>query len=473
MTTSREQPSHTGLKGATITGDIQDQISFTDANKTIGGYIEDEQVTGIIHRGKTELPRFSSTVEIGKSGSTTESQILAKENKTDDDQDLEDYNIDDDDFFYGDYISTKNNAEAEATPVVMEKNDDVGQLSRLVENSGQEADVEYITSSSDEEHHTTKIDSRSKRRRRSDSSLEEISQAPRPARLLRGNSRGGSRAVQTESFPKHERDEDDKFFEELEREVGRTASTLKEGSPAVVQRVYNIKFISDLEGSAGRRINVKVKGKQSFDQILPIALKTIIKEYNVPDALQPAYETDKVTLYREGVKILNFMNCNSLQIPLEFNDEVCDVCLTIISKGQEQNFEALYEQNKRNSHDLIPSLTEPGTETPDFTVEEYEKELRSVDYNKNGNLQDQLRMEPADDTIRIALMSQNNKKITVTARPETTFAALAGYYQKLTSLPPQQHIELFFDNEKLDLNRKVSDADMEDDDIVEVVIKRV
>lgn len=470
---SEEQQTHTGLKGATVTGDIQDQISFTDANKTVGGYIEDEQATGTIHRGKAGLPRFSSTVEVTKTGSSTESQMSTKENKTDDDQDLEDFNIDDDDFFYGDYISSKNNAETEAAPIVMEKNDDIEQLSRSAERTEQVPDVEYITSSSDEERDTINTDSRSKRRRRSDASLEELAQAPRLAKSPRGHPRGSSRAVRTNSLPQHEKDEDDKFFEELEREASRTASTVKESSPAVAQRIYNIKFISDLEGSAGRRINVKVKGKQSFDQILPVALKTIIKEYKIPDALHPIYETDKVTLYRDGVKILNFMNCNSLQIPLEFKGEVSDVCLTIISKGQEQNFEALYEQSKHSNHELVPAFIEPGTETPDFTVEEYEKELRNVDFNKNTSVQNQPPPQSVDDNIRIALMSQDNKKIIVTARPETTFAALAEHYQKLTSLPPQQQVLLFFDNEELHLDSKVSDADVEDDDIVEVVIKRV
>ncbi|SCW02285.1 LAFE_0F03070g1_1 [Lachancea fermentati] len=475
---TEEQRPHTGLKGAKVTSDIQDQLSFTDANKTIGGYIDENSSVDNEAVKLDKLPRFSSTIQMDKhENHEATNKLLAvisspeKEIKT-----PVDFESDDDEFFYGDYISNTKTTVDETQIIIDSKTGMRGREAvEVTTNSIQELRHPLQTPKA---HDIIRDTSAGRKRRRSVDSLSG-STSSRESSLERSDTspehKKPSSIIQREERPiivEEDTDEDEEFFKELAREAKKSSNTTREQTPEAARRIFNVRFRSRLEGSVDKKINVKVKGKHTFTQILPAALKTMIKEYSVPKELQSMYAADNITLFRDGVKILNFMSCNSLQIPQSYENEVSEVHLTMVFKKDEHSYEQEYENTNYGGHEItILSGEASAEEVEELTIPEYEKDVSQAPGRITAsNVYDDEEENTENDVIRVALLGQDNKKVHVNVRGTTKFSKIAEHYKQTKGLSSASKLRLIFDNEPLDLDGNVMDADMEDEDIIEVVI---
>ncbi|CCD23593.1 Esc2p NDAI_0B05600 [Naumovozyma dairenensis CBS 421] len=354
------------------------------------------------------------------------------------------------------------------------------------------------------------LDDDNNKRARSPSRPNPYSNSPERRSLSSSRSRSRSSSLSsTRSFspirktPKlsstlqMEPDENDEFFKEIAKEAKKIPSLTKESTPdKLPKRIYNIRFISKLDGTMNKCVQVKVLGKFQFQKILPAALTGLIKAYSIPSVLQKYYSVDNVSLYWNHAKLLDFMTCNSLNIPQAFENEVTNVDIELISKDDEiENEKAITEKllkderevslkleaakkEKEIQEKLAKELAKEEKENEVF--EEFEHELENVSELKtNGydadastvNEANELALEEGNaDVMKIALVGQDNKKIHVNVRGTTPFSKVAEYYRIQKQLPQNAKIKLVFDHEELSLYETIEDQDMEDDDMIEVVI---
>lgn len=275
------------------------------------------------------------------------------------------------------------------------------------------------------------------------------------------------------------------------------------------KRIYKIRFISKLEGTVDKTVQVKVLGKFSFDKILPSALDGLVKAYKLPDVMKKLYKKEKVILYRNGSKLLNFMNCNSLNIPQSFPNEVVNVEIVILDKTERLQYENNVADNigqlDELSFDGISSNgAEPGnssylvedtgnnTEIKNSTLNnknnqiinsrnvqeeteaQYERELGSKESNvgTNENNNDNNKNTKEEPILRIGLLGEDNKKIFVKVRNSTPFSKLIDYYKIQKQLPQKVKIRLSFDHEDVSPDDCVADYDMDDDDVIDVIMAK-
>lgn len=286
-----------------------------------------------------------------------------------------------------------------------------------------------------------------------------------------------------------EPDENEEFFREIAKEARKTTSLTKESTPKQPQRVYNVRFLSKLDGTMNKVIQMKALGKYNFSSILPSVLSGFIKEYGIPTIMKKFYTTDNVTLYWNNAKLLNFMTCNSLKISQAFENEISDVEITVVSKEYEKRFEEdsrlkLLEEEQAAAKELLAIR---GSEIPpnkdektSRDIEQFEKELKvsKVNNRKISGLPENKAIEYIDleddddelDVIKLALVGQDNKKLYVNVRTSTTFSKLADYYKSHKQLPKKTKLRLIFDHDELDSKRTVGEEEMEAEDMIEVVI---
>ncbi|SCU93215.1 LAMI_0E13608g1_1 [Lachancea mirantina] len=462
-----DEQSHAQLKGAVITSNIEDQLSYSDANKTVGGYIEDEAPeAGEVGPEREKLPRFSSTIKVV---ARTDTQETLKDDKETSEAQLDDL----DDFFYGDYLLGGKSVSQEKG--VVEDSEiprlDVKQVRRFKrEDKPRESETGDVATNT-----------RTTRRRRvshasSSSQSSEISQLS-----SRSSSEERSAPLPLEKRPKviaaqvPDRTDTIIISDELQttqerparRSVDPSAGTRTPEAEGIA--AYPIKFVSQLEGSQGKAVEIKVQGGHSFSSILPTALSTLTEEYPIPPELQHIYAADRVTLfYGNGVKVLGFMKCSSFrQAENEENDNQ-DIEIYMVSTDKAREYERNYAVLRQQE---LESLSATPEVLVDFTKQR--GPLRIEESDVEGSDDSLQIIEPSEDearVLRIALMGQDNKKFYVNARERTTFAKLADYYRSANRIPSSKNLTLTFDSEKVDLNCSVDDLDLEDDDILEVVV---
>lgn len=285
-----------------------------------------------------------------------------------------------------------------------------------------------------------------------------------------------------------EPDENEEFFREIAKEARKIPSCAKESTPEQPRRIYNVRFLSKLDGTMNKAIQMKTLGKYDFSSILPSVLNGFVKEYGIPTIMKKTYNVDDVTLYWNNAKLLNFMTCNSLKISQAFENEISDVEITVVSKEYERKFEEdtrlkLLEEEQAAAKELLAireseiSLNKDDKTNRD--IEEFEKELKSSKENNrklSGFAQNKaieyIDLEDDDkiDTIKLALMGQDNKKLYVNVRTSTPFSKLADYYKSHKQLPKKTKLKLIFDHDELDSKRTVGEEEMEEEDMIEVVI---
>ncbi|CCF58538.1 hypothetical protein KAFR_0E03870 [Kazachstania africana CBS 2517] len=266
-------------------------------------------------------------------------------------------------------------------------------------------------------------------------------------------------------------DENDDFFKELATVAQKKSVTGTESAAKRPKRIYNIRFISKLDGSINKSVKVKVLGKFPFSKILPAALKGLIDAYKIPSIMSEIYDVENVGLYWNNAKLLNFMTCDSLSIPLAFENEISNVDILIVSKEFGEKLEkldqmkTLQEEAKLERQEEIKDVDEGD----DFVLKEFEAELRDV-APSNANLSLDTDGEDSEPLMKLALMGQDNKKIYVNVRSSTQISKLVEYYKKQKNLARNVKVKLLFDHDELDLNETVGDQDMEDEDMIDVVV---
>ncbi|CCE63274.1 hypothetical protein TPHA_0E01810 [Tetrapisispora phaffii CBS 4417] len=302
-------------------------------------------------------------------------------------------------------------------------------------------------------------------------------------------------------------DADDEFFKAI-REASKRPSTLSNsGTPEILNRKYNIMYISKLNGSEERRIQAKVLGTQTFAKVLPPILNTLLKVNKIPSKLRSLYKAENVTLYWNKSKLLNFMNCDSLKIPQTYQNEISELEIILISKEEEQKFEEQFKMQLLEDEQLSQKNIENFNDSNkpfdilNTSYNEYEKELEnwnSKDFNVTNDVLDvsndenssnnvkgndsmnlieisdnesSIKEHGTSNVIKISLMSNDNKKIFVNVRSSTKIQKLVDYFKKCKNLTSNQRIKVIFDHDVLSLDSMIGDNDIEDEDIVEMIIE--
>lgn len=271
-----------------------------------------------------------------------------------------------------------------------------------------------------------------------------------------------------------ETDENDEFFREIAKEAKRTPSGARETTPDQPRRIYNVRFISKLDGSIDKAVQLKVLGKYDFASVLPSVLNGFMKEYKIPIAMKKIYVAENVVLYWKTAKLLNFMTCNSLKIPQAFDDEISEIEITIVSKECEKAFEENMSSNFLEGELIVETGPEvSNSNNADSRVEEFEKELKGINELTPNDSVEYIDLDNQDDTglIKIALVGQDNKKLFVNVRRSTKLHKVSEYYRKKKLLQKEATLKLVFDHEELDVDGNIGDQDLEDGDMIEVVLK--
>lgn len=227
------------------------------------------------------------------------------------------------------------------------------------------------------------------------------------------------------------------------------------------KRIYKIRFLSKLEGTINKSVHVKVLGKYIFENILPPALMGLVKAYKVPKSLQRFYEPDNVVLYRnESMKLFRFMNCNSLNIPQSFENEISDVEIVLVSKDKETEYERMVNEKIFDDESILDDIHLDLDQNDMHSQSEQELER-----------EEQERKEKNEQLLKIALRGEDNKKVYVNVRNSTSFQKLVDYYRIQKQIPKNKKIILSFENDQLDLGKCIQDHEIEDEDVIDVIIK--
>lgn len=407
---------------------------------------------------------------------------------------LNSFSDDDDDFFMGnmdedDEFPPVEDVYVEAKPEDKEeKKFDMSSASEEEADSDSSGDISYSerkaaetnnaesnnnvivldSSDSDNDNEPSRRDRRTRNTRNSSKTTEAMpSRSPTPPKRTK-------RAKTTPSIAQNllEPDENDEFFKEIAREASNTSVGTREVTLEQPRRIYNVRFLSKLDGTIDKAVQIKVLGKYDFSNMLPSVLNGFITEYKIPAAIKKIYSAENVTLYWKTAKLLNFMTCNSLKIPQAFENEISDIDITVIPKHQEEKFESEINSKLLDDEQNAPDIGETGN--VDARVEEFENELRDVD-DSNANIEStevvDLEDEDTSELMKIALVGRDNRKLFVNVRNTTTLSKVAEYYRDKKQLPKNTDVKLIFDHEELRLNESIGDQDMEDEDMIEVVTK--
>lgn len=244
------------------------------------------------------------------------------------------------------------------------------------------------------------------------------------------------------------------------------AQSSKDNTP---QNIYKVQLLSRLDGSIGKVIEVKVLGQDEFTSILKSVLDGILKEGEVPEQLRKQYSVESVTLYWNNAKLLKFMTCDSLRVDKSSEEDVVDVEITMVNSEREQE----YEQQLRSrimrveSASLTHSDTITGAADDEFEVLEIDQADQTVEESNKAISETK---KNHSNTIKVALVGRDNKKLYVQVRSSTPFSKVAEYYKEQKLISKDVQIKLIFDHEELDLSDTIGEQDMEDEDMIEVLI---
>lgn len=263
-------------------------------------------------------------------------------------------------------------------------------------------------------------------------------------------------------------DENDLFFQNLAKRKLQSVTPEPDDGKDDDNRVYYVQFISRIDGTRGKSLQVKALGKHEFNKLATAALNGFMKTFHLPSVMKSLYTVEKTAIYWNKVKILGFMTCNSLKIPQKYENEVSYIEVKLIPRDQETQFirEEL-ESITTEGDEIETTTTQP--EKKNKTIEEFEKELREDAQDIQDIIEIQEEEEESQQQImKLALVGQDNKKIMVNVRQTTVFDKLIQYYRIQKQLPQRARITLVFDDEELNPQDTVASQDIEDEDMIEV-----
>ncbi|QLG72054.1 hypothetical protein HG535_0C04080 [Zygotorulaspora mrakii] len=287
-----------------------------------------------------------------------------------------------------------------------------------------------------------------------------------------------------------EPDENEEFFNEIAKETTARSFETRKINSEQLKRIYNIRFLSKLDGTINKTVQVKVLGKYELSSILPTVLERLVKKFEIPDVMRNIYAAENVSLYWNNAKLLKFMTCNSLGVAQTVKDEISNIDILMVPKEYESKFEEdiriqlLKEEaeaakealRRKNNHEISTSNFKDQL-TGD--IDEFERELKNSEDIKNSHLfsnQDieveciNLDSDDHDELIKVALVGDDNKKLYVNVRTSTYICKIVEYYKEHKDVPENAVIKLVFDHEELDQSQTVGQQDLEDEDMIEVVV---
>lgn len=275
---------------------------------------------------------------------------------------------------------------------------------------------------------------------------------------------------------KNAEDEEDQTLDFLSELVGKAEVFLKEHSPDnSPRRIYNINFISQIDGSRDRKVNVKVTGRKTFETILPIVMDTFVKTYRIKKSLQNFYIPADLTMFRNGVEVLPFSNCDSMRIPALKDLEQIQVEIIIVHKSMCNHYKEEYKKNRTSRLKSLevgrPDFDEEVLQvlSPTSRFDDFEKELEDAPKLAGSDADlvfDQ--NEKSRKCIKIMLVDKNNSRVPISVTPDTVFTAVIEKYREIKSIPYSFQIKLFFDHSQINPLSTVSDEDVEEGDMIEV-----
>lgn len=277
--------------------------------------------------------------------------------------------------------------------------------------------------------------------------------------------------------------EEDQTLNFLTEVVGKAQKFTKERSPELaVKRIYNISFVSKLDGSKDKRVNVKVTGRKTFETILPLTMQTFVSSYKVNKSLASLYKPSDLVMYRNGVEVLPFSTCDSLRIPETPDQDVTPVELIILHSSMAMQYRSEFKKIRDSrlqsleAESLISEHEASAVASDDMeeiNFNKFEKELEHAP-KLHTNLVDLV--EVLDDNeidlnpIKVVLVDKTNKKTTISVKNSTTFNQIINDYKEILNIVPEQKVVLILDNSELDPFATIESEDIEDNDILEVRI---
>lgn len=259
--------------------------------------------------------------------------------------------------------------------------------------------------------------------------------------------------VRTRSGMKRARtveDENDLFFQSIAK---RSQSLpVQDGSGAVRQdKVYYVQFISHVDGTKGKSVQVKALGSHPFSKLVAAALSGLMRAHRLPSVMRPLYQPESVVSYWNRAKVLGFMTCDTLRVPQRYGSDYLEIQLVPVKEEAQYLEQEVFEEPER-------------APTPEEDAEEeFERELRDAKEVRAPVVD----LE-SEEVLRVALQGQDNKKVYVNVKPTTTFARMIEYYRTQKQLPRSTQITLALDDEPLDPHATVKSQDIEDEDMLEV-----
>lgn len=270
-------------------------------------------------------------------------------------------------------------------------------------------------------------------------------------------------------------DETFDFLNEITKDAKRF-DALRKNDPRT-RRIYNINFVSTLEGTQNKRVNVKVTGNKSFESILPITIKSFIKSYKVPRSLQMFYKPADLVLFRAGIEVLPFSNCDSLQIPSNSIREEAEVDLIIVHASEAQNYKNEYKRIRDSRLHSFDDENESKDENPDSKNDDkfklFEKELENapkLEMSPDEVIEIAEMDSEEENIIRLVLIDKKNKRTSIPVHPSMTFSDIAEKYKQISKLSSDTVVKLTFENTDMEPSETVESQDLEEDDILEIKI---
>lgn len=293
------------------------------------------------------------------------------------------------------------------------------------------------------------------------------------------------KAVKTSSFLIEDLEEDcetKRFLEEIEMEAARVSTLYSDNAEKKnSKRIYEVEFVSNLVGSENKRIIIKTTGDKKFYTFLPIALSTLVTQHRVSRKNAKYYKIDDVKIYREGLEVLKFMNCDSFNVAETYSGTFTNIEIFIVSNDEAKVFEVNWKkklEERVRFHFGSPEIIELGScsdssdrnDIDDFRVNEYEKALTNARSLNECELKDTINYEDNDLSIKICLLGSDNKKIIAIVKASTTFDKIANYFKTEKRLSPSTKLKLTFDHDEIMFSDTVGSLGIEEDDIIEVSV---
>jgi len=280
------------------------------------------------------------------------------------------------------------------------------------------------------------------------------------------------------------------FQEEKEASKSGSGSSSRDAS-AEPPRDYILHITSFLPASDNHAIDISVKGSKRFQTVISRTLKYFLSLNLVPEPFESIYRSDKVVLYWDKVKVLEFMKPESLNIPAPPGGGPTTIELGLYTLHQASEIERLKKIDREAKlRDMILEERQAAAEAEQQRLEQMHEEQEDIDPFKDDELFKTIEedatttqaaagfedgapldnIEKEEGYFKIGLKGEDNKKIVVKVHAETPLTSLVRHYLKKKGLPDTTKVKLVFDDEDLDIDGTVGDTELEEDFTIDVII---